>query len=79
MPTLLPLWSANVEDEQGKINLISVAPRVLGSMLRSDTLAADVVPEDRLNALFDAGTLRPSATEPAPGGGLLSWYDCPPK
>ena len=64
------MWSANVEDEQGKINLISAAPRVLGSMLRSATLAADGVPGAGALVLDDA-TLFDNGDDPGASVGSV--------
>ncbi|MHC4249106.1 MAG: hypothetical protein ACYS9X_08265 [Planctomycetota bacterium] len=62
------MWSANVEDEQGKVNLISAAPRVLGSMLRSANLAVDTVPGASVLVLDDA-SIFDSGDGPGSSGG----------
>jgi type II secretory pathway component PulK len=38
------IWSARVEDEQGKINLISVPPEMLANIIGSATLAEELTP-----------------------------------
>jgi hypothetical protein len=49
------VWSARVEDEQGKINVLSAPPEVIGCLVASGTLARDLAPGDRGMLLEEAG------------------------
>lgn len=47
------MWSARVEDEQGKINLISSPPRSLGNLIGSSSLSSMLGRDDRYMVVDD--------------------------
>lgn len=48
------IWSVRVEDEQGKINILSAPPEVLGGLIASGTLSRDLTPGEGRLLLDDA-------------------------
>lgn len=48
------IWSARVEDEQGRINIVSAPPVLLGNLIGSATLTEDLDPSDKVLLLDDA-------------------------
>ncbi len=65
------IWSVRVEDEQGKINVLSAPPRVLGNLVGSANLARDLLPSDS-SMLVDDGSLFLSDDDPKTVDGRVS-------
>jgi len=69
------MWSANVEDEQGKINVISAPPRTLGIMLGPATLAADAPRGASVLVLDDATSFVKNDDPAASSGSVRLMFD----